>query len=52
MFRKEEPDWKMCYLARNEGTAEASVSWKFDFTGELHIKNIRKVFRACQGVFT
>ncbi len=34
VMRKEEHDWRMTYLAREEGAAEAHVSWKFDFTGE------------------
>ncbi|XP_053405664.1 peptide-N(4)-(N-acetyl-beta-glucosaminyl)asparagine amidase-like isoform X2 [Mercenaria mercenaria] len=32
IFRKVEADWKMAYLARNEGTDKAEIVWKFDFT--------------------
>ena len=31
--RKEELDWQMVYLARDEGAATASMSWKFDLKG-------------------
>lgn len=33
LFRKMEHDWKMAYLAREEGTDKAEIVWKFDFTG-------------------
>ena len=38
VFRKEEPDWKMAYIARKEGTQHASIEWKWDVTG-MHMFN-------------
>ncbi|KAG9335654.1 hypothetical protein JZ751_004305 [Albula glossodonta] len=30
VFRKQEHDWNMVYIARKEGTASGKISWKFD----------------------
>ena len=51
--RKEERDWKMCYLARREGLAAATLTWKFDLTG-THLFLLRCVIRGqfCQAEFT
>lgn len=41
IFRKEERDWKMVYLARAEDAETATIVWKFDFTQEnLTIKSV------------
>ncbi|CAN7941907.1 unnamed protein product [Ixodes pacificus] len=40
MFRKEEQDWKMTYLARKEDAAEGSISWKLDFSPGNAVKKL------------
>jgi peptide-N4-(N-acetyl-beta-glucosaminyl)asparagine amidase len=32
---KVENDWRMCYLARTEGSTQAFIEWYFDFTGKI-----------------
>ncbi|XP_052895250.1 peptide-N(4)-(N-acetyl-beta-glucosaminyl)asparagine amidase [Anopheles moucheti] len=45
IFRKEEHDWKMVYLARTEGTDEATIEWNFDFSIQgLRVKQIELRF--------
>lgn len=45
IIRKEEFDWKMVYLARNEDTSEAVIEWKFDFAPKkMTIKDVQLKF--------
>uniref|UniRef100_A0AAG5DJ18 Peptide-N(4)-(N-acetyl-beta-glucosaminyl)asparagine amidase n=1 Tax=Anopheles atroparvus TaxID=41427 RepID=A0AAG5DJ18_ANOAO len=45
IFRKEEHDWKMVYLARTEGTEEATIEWNFDFSVQgLRVKQVELQF--------
>ncbi|XP_066263318.1 peptide-N(4)-(N-acetyl-beta-glucosaminyl)asparagine amidase-like [Branchiostoma lanceolatum] len=47
VFRKEEHDWNMCYLARTEGATTGSVSWKLDLSGSgLCVQEIKVVARS------
>lgn len=40
MFRKEEQDWKMSYLARREDSPEGSISWRFDLSPERTVEKV------------
>ncbi|XP_078701033.1 peptide-N(4)-(N-acetyl-beta-glucosaminyl)asparagine amidase-like isoform X1 [Branchiostoma floridae x Branchiostoma belcheri] len=47
VFRKEEHDWNMCYLARTEGATTGSVSWKFDLSDSgLCVQEIKVITRS------
>ena len=41
IIRKEEHDWKMAYLAREEGADNATISWKFDLSGTFSFSIIK-----------
>ena len=43
---KIENDWKMCYLARTEGSKESFIEWAFDFGEKLKVKEFRLKFKA------
>ncbi|KAL8581107.1 hypothetical protein ACOMHN_033555 [Nucella lapillus] len=50
VFRKEESDWKMAYLAREQGCETGEITWKFDLSGEdLRINRLE--LKACSAVF-
>ncbi|GFR76588.1 peptide-N(4)-(N-acetyl-beta-glucosaminyl) asparagine amidase [Elysia marginata] len=50
IFRKEEPDWKMVYLARTEGSTKAQISWKFDLTN-TNLKMNKLELKAQSSIF-
>lgn len=45
IFKKYEADWKMFYLARQEGSESSSIMWRFDFSGKnVKIENLQYKF--------
>lgn len=45
IFKKYEPDWKIVYLARLEGSDTSSIMWRFDFSGKgLKINTVELKF--------
>ncbi|KAK6643481.1 hypothetical protein RUM43_004986 [Polyplax serrata] len=55
VFRNVEKDWKMCYLARREGTNSGLVSWRFETgdkfsIGSINLKLVSQIFET--GVVT
>ena len=55
LSRKEERDWGMVYIARQEDASSpaASVTWKFDFTGRysLLLCNITNISQQKSSVY-
>ncbi|CAG0919612.1 unnamed protein product [Notodromas monacha] len=41
VFRKEERDWKKAYLARLEGRERGSISWLFEVSEDVTMKDVR-----------
>ncbi|KAL5004691.1 hypothetical protein ScPMuIL_018147 [Solemya velum] len=37
IFRKEEKDWEMVYLARTENSPSSEITWKFDFSDSEYV---------------
>jgi len=50
MMRKEENDWKMVYLARQEGNRPGELVWKFDVSDE-NVKLTKLEIQASSAVF-